>query len=203
MLTCRDIDSSGVVLDNGHQEGLGYQYSDVQGDGPQTGLAVGQDMYTYASVNNQTKTRVMDGAELTLTFEFRDWKYLSQVEQFTQVIKNTSVIAGLAPQKLEIDFNKMTQRDQTNGTRFEVAGRMYWEAHVFGSGYNSFTTNGFFDKEGYVEPMMSPSAIAMAKYYWVWIVVGITILSLIGCYCCFCRTTTKLKNKSKVNEGTN
>jgi H+/Cl- antiporter ClcA len=32
---------------------------------------------------------------------------------------------------------------------------MFWEASVFASSVISFTTNGFFEKEGYVEPKIS------------------------------------------------
>jgi len=46
----------------------------------------------------------------------------------------------------------MTLRDQKDGSQFEVGGRMYFEVHSFGNGFVSFTTNGFFDKEGYEEP---------------------------------------------------
>jgi len=46
----------------------------------------------------------------------------------------------------------MTQRDSVNGTKFLVGGRMFFEAHVFGEGTTSFTTNGFLDQQGYQEP---------------------------------------------------
>ena len=46
-------------------------------------------MYTYAAFNNDTKTKVMNGTQLDLTFEFRDWKYLSQIEQFAVKINDT------------------------------------------------------------------------------------------------------------------
>ena len=130
------------------------------------------------------------------------------MEQFSVTIKNASLIAGNTPGNLTVDFNKMTLRDLNNGTRFEVAGRMYFESHAFGNGYNSFTTNGFFDKEGYVEPQMSPSAIAMAEYYWVWIAVALPLVLLLTCYCCFCRTpskpkSTKVPKSPQVADNTN
>ena len=53
---------------------------------------------------------------------------------------------------MTVDFNRMSMKDEKNGTKFEVGGRMYFEVHSFSTGFVSFTTNGFFDKEGYVEP---------------------------------------------------
>ena len=38
-----------------------------------------------------------------------------------------------------------------------MAGRVYFETQVFGTAYKSFTTNGFLDKEGYVEPKIVKS----------------------------------------------
>ena len=46
----------------------------------------------------------------------------------------------------------MTMSDTNQKTRYVVGGRLFFEAHVFGNGYTSFTTNAFLDKEGYVEP---------------------------------------------------
>jgi len=101
----------------------------------------------------------------------------------------------LSEGNISIDFSRVTNRDKNNGTKFEVAGRLYFETHAYGPGYNSFTTNGFLDKEGYVEPQMSPSAIALAKNYWIFIVAGLALLMLFTCYCCFCRTPKKKPSK--------
>ena len=40
---------------------------------------------------------------------------------------------------------------------------MFWEASIFANSVMSFTTNGFFEKEGYVEPKhQSASSLAEA-----------------------------------------
>mmetsp|Transcript_9692 Transcript_9692/g.14753 ORF Transcript_9692/g.14753 Transcript_9692/m.14753 type:complete len:99 (+) Transcript_9692:1618-1914(+) len=49
----------------------------------------------------------------------------------------------------------MTKKDQASQSQYEVAGRMYFEVSAFGAGVTSFSTNGFFDREGYKEPVKS------------------------------------------------
>jgi len=56
------------------------------------------------------------------------------------------VIAGLEEGSLTIDFTKMAESDKTKQSKFEVAGRMYFEVSAFGAGIISFSTNGFFDR---------------------------------------------------------
>ena len=96
--------------------------------------------------------RVMNGEIVTVTVDFRDWKYLSDLIRFEKISENPQVIAGLQEGSIEVDFNKMTMSDTNQKTRYVVGGRLFFEAHVFGNGYTSFTTNAFLDKEGYVEP---------------------------------------------------
>ncbi len=43
----------------------------------------------------------------------------------------------------------MEKSDKKSNSRFEVAGRMYYEAHVFGHMVTSFTSSGFVDRLGY------------------------------------------------------
>lgn len=43
---------------------------------------------------------------------------------------------------------------------------MYFEANVFGYHTYSFTTKGFFDKEGYVEPMLKHSGVRWFLNNW-------------------------------------
>jgi len=50
--------------------------------------------FEYEAFNNATKLRVGADAELTFTFDFRDWKYMSQIERFTAVVTDAEVIAG-------------------------------------------------------------------------------------------------------------
>ena len=61
-------------------------------------------------------------------------------------ISDPQVIAGLEEGSLTIDFTKMAESDKTKQSKFEVAGRMYFEVSAFGAGIISFSTNGFFDR---------------------------------------------------------
>ena len=51
----------------------------------------------------------------------------------------------------ELDFSKLEESDATGNSKFVVGGRAYFEANLFGYHTSSFTTKGFFDKEGFVE----------------------------------------------------
>jgi len=55
LLNCRPIDTKSVVLENGHPEGLGYQYVDVLN---QKELDQGVK-FDYAAVNDETNLKVM------------------------------------------------------------------------------------------------------------------------------------------------
>lgn len=101
------------------------------------------------------------------------------------MITDPDVIVGNKEDEIQVDFNRMTQRDAADGSKFEVGGRMYFEAHCFATGYVSFTTNGFLDKEGYVEPQKSAAVIAVSKLTWLWWVLGAAALLAISiCWCC-------------------
>ena len=77
---------------------------------------------------------------------------MSQLTRFQQTV-GPEVIAGNEPGTITINFNTMTQKDETIGSKYEMAGRMFFEASISGDSYTSFTTNGFFDKQGYTEPV--------------------------------------------------
>jgi hypothetical protein len=68
---------------------------------------------------------------------------------------------------------------------------MYWEAHSFSNGFVSFTTNGFFDKEGYEEPQISATALALANLTWLWWVIGCIVLLVVVSSCYFCKGKKK------------
>lgn len=69
------------------------------------------------------------------------------------------VIAGLREHSLELDFSKLVASDATGESRFINGGRVYFEANIFGYHTSSFTTKGFFDQEGYVEPMVKDNGV--------------------------------------------
>lgn len=87
-----------------------------------------------------------------MAWDFRDWKYLSKLIRFTGNYTDPEIVAGNKEGTLELDLPKVIDQDK-NGSRYEVGGRIFYEAHVFAEqGLTTFTTNGFFDREGYVEP---------------------------------------------------
>ena len=53
---------------------------------------------------------------------------------------------------IDIDFRQLEESDSKTGSKYVVGGRTYWEARIAGTDKKSFTTKGFFDKAGYVEP---------------------------------------------------
>jgi hypothetical protein len=144
-------------------------------------LKEGQSYFTYAATNNVTNLKVSADTELTFTFDFRDWKYLSQIERFAVDITDPEVIAGNKEGEFQVDFNKMKERDANNGTKFEVGGRMFFEAHVFGLSTTSFTTNGFLDQEGYVEPRIVKTAASAIKANLAWL-IPVILLFLASLY---------------------
>ena len=55
-----------------------------------------------------------------------------------------------------MDFRKIKESDENTDSKFQVAGRMYYEAHAFGYRLTSFTASGFLDVLGYeVAPLRS------------------------------------------------
>lgn len=135
---------------------------------------------------------------LVFTFDFRDWKYLSQIERFTETITDPQVIAGLKEGTVNIDFNKLTQRDQSGDSKFEVAGRVYFEAQVFGTAYKSFTTNGFLDKEGYVEPKVVKSFSDKILDNIGWVIFGsLGLILFTSCFYVCYRNKKRLEREHK------
>ena len=53
---------------------------------------------------------------------------------------------------VDVNFTVIEDSDRNGSSRYVVGGRTYFEANAIGDNVNSFTTKGFFDKLGYVEP---------------------------------------------------
>lgn len=111
MLKCVAVDEKGKVIRAGHPEGVGYEYSNVISPAD-PGLEIGKSLFEYAAVNTATGYRVTEGSSAHVTVDFRDWKYLSQIERFISPnITDPQVLAGQKEGSMTIDFNKMTKRD--------------------------------------------------------------------------------------------
>lgn len=61
----------------GHKEGVGYNYENVV-----KAPVFEESQFKYAAVNNNTAMKVMPGEKITVTVDFRDWKYLSDIIRF-------------------------------------------------------------------------------------------------------------------------
>lgn len=77
LLQCRGINSKGIVKPEGHKEGVGYNYENVV-----KAPVFEESQFKYAAVNNNTAMKVMPGEKITVTVDFRDWKYLSDIIRF-------------------------------------------------------------------------------------------------------------------------
>ena len=73
----------------------------------------------------------------------------------------------------------MSKSDLTKKSMFEVAGRVYYEAHVFGYKVSSFTSSGFLDKTGYEAPAISSSKITAFKENYL-VIIAVAVAGLIA-----------------------
>lgn len=149
LMKCLPLTKKGIVKENGHTEKLGLEYADVIKQTEPT------EKFTYAAVNPETKMKVNKEDSVLFSFDFRDWKYLTNIKKFQLNVTEPEVIAGLKEGSVTVDFKELVDSDEKSGSKFEVAGRVYWEASISGTGYQSFVTTGFFDKKGYEEPQLS------------------------------------------------
>lgn len=123
----------------------------------------------------------MADSEMSITFDFRDWKYMSHFIRFAKTFSDPEIVAGLKEGSITVDFKNMTESDATKGSKYEVGGRVFYEAHAFAIGCTSFTTNGFFDRLGYVEPLMSSTS---SEFPVAAIVIVLILVVSVGIYLC-------------------
>jgi hypothetical protein len=117
---------------------------------------------------------------MSLAFDFRDWKYLSQHIRKSVTIKDADIIVGNKEGEIEVDFSEATKSDKQKKTQYIVGGRLFWETHVFGNYFISYTTNGFFDQKDYQEPQIPKDEL---KKNLIWIIpTGIVVLLLMACF---------------------
>jgi len=48
---------------------------------------------------------VLDTEQVIVSFEFRDWKYLSNVKKTQQIITDPEVLTGQKENSIELDFS--------------------------------------------------------------------------------------------------
>lgn len=61
-------------------------------------------------------------------------------------------LVGNQDATITLHFSKLKDSDDLGDSNFLVGGRAYFEANVHALQTYKFTTKGFFDQEGYVEP---------------------------------------------------
>jgi hypothetical protein len=94
----------------------------------------------------------------------------------------------------------MQKTDLTKESLYEVAGRVFYEAHVFGYRVTSFTNSGFLEDMHYVMPPISSTKIEFIKTHIFEILVAII---LFGIYQRFMNQPKKseVKGGKKVNKA--
>jgi len=172
-LECRTISDTGLVNIQ-ESEMTGYEYRDVT-------RQAAYNPFQYVATNPETSFGVMEGEDVQVRFGIRDWKYLSNVYKTEQVVSDPEVLAGTKEQSIEIDFSQLEASDAAGETRFVTGGRAYFEANIFGYHVSSFTTKGFFDKEGYVEPVADNIGNRAAKI-WASVSGSILLVSVLLCF---------------------
>jgi len=136
-LRCKVIDEHG--LNDPNVENAGYKYRDVLVE-PKP-----YSHFNYVAANPETQFSMMQSDHLIVQFDFRDFKYLSNVMKTQVVVDDPDVIVGLKEASIELDFAALLLSDEQGASRFVNGGRVYFEANVFGYQTSSFTTKGFFD----------------------------------------------------------
>lgn len=98
-ITCRGVDDNEQVVLGGHQEGIGYKYSDVVEVDNST-----LKPFAYSTRNKWTNTTIFGEFDLDFSFDVRDFKYLSHMKRFSQKITDPDLAAGLKTGKLTINL---------------------------------------------------------------------------------------------------
>lgn len=176
-LNCQAVDSQGLVLRGGHPEKVGFNYTNVIDNGTQR-----TPEFNYFAENKETGLKLMEGNSVTLVFYFQDWLYLTKNITFKQVITDNDILVGKKEGTLPFNFQQLVNMDEQGLSKFEVAGRVYFESHVLGFKWRSYSTNGFFDREGYEEPIRDDVNFPV-YWYAILAIVCLLFFSAIVCYC--------------------
>jgi hypothetical protein len=68
--------------------------------------------FNYGAINKITNYKVAQNETMSLAFDFRDWKYLSNQVRFPINIKDGDIIAGNKEGSIEVDFSKLVDSDK-------------------------------------------------------------------------------------------
>ena len=137
------------------------------------------------------KVSILNSSRVSVNIDFRDWKWLTQFKRFTSEVTDPHVLLGEKEGTIEIDFNQMTESDAAGHSTYLVAGRMFFEAHVFGYALSSFTNSGFVDKEGYEIPYLKSSFMHAIGQESLWFLLFIGIMTGLSK---ICKSGAKMKS---------
>ena len=185
LLDCRAINNEGQVLRQGHPEEIGFNYSHVVANGTKDAKE-----FKYLAVNKESGLKLMNTDSVTFSFSFQDWKYLSNKISFDDTITDIETLVGNEEQSIEVDFRKLVQQDKKGRSLFEVAGRVYFEAKIYKPPrWQSFVTNGFFEREGYIEPQRDANTFPIYLY----VVAPLAALFFLLICICWIRRRNKIR----------
>lgn len=110
---------------------------------------------------------------------------------FDQEVNDPKLLTGQTEGSITVNFKALEDSDKTGDSFFVVGGRAYFEADVLGLQVTSFTSKGFFDKLGYVEPAPSDKQ-SLKVILAIAIPVGVVaVAAIILIYFCYCKNKRK------------
>lgn len=133
----------------------------------------------------------MNADSMKVQFTFQDWKWLSQTTKFGDEVNDPLMLTGQSEGSLMINFTKLEESDSTGDSYYVVGGRAYFEADVLGNYVTSFTSKGFFDKLGYVEPLADDNKDLILALE-IAIPLAVVIIGGIITYCCCLQKKRKM-----------
>ena len=88
----------------------------------------------------------MPGNSVSIEFMFQDWLYLSQQIQTSAIITDNEILLGVKEGTLTLPLPTLVASDKAGQSKYEVGGRIYFEAQVKDAIFSTFVSNGFFDR---------------------------------------------------------
>lgn len=141
-LLCYDVNKRGEAIRGGHPEGLGYNYTDITANATNGN----EPKIKYFARNPDTGLKLMPGNSISIEFTFQDWLYLSQQIKTSAIITDNDILLGLKEGTLTLPLPTLVASDKRGQSKYEVGGRIYFEAQVKDAVFSTFVSNGFFDR---------------------------------------------------------
>ena len=138
-------------------------------------------------------------SSVSVNFDFRDMKYLSNKKRFNMTLDVTS--PGTTEGTITLDLGDLQVSDASHVSRFIVGGRTFFEASVFGTGVASFTFRGFFDEAGYEEPKSTLNELKSSG--WLYVIIAACILFVIGAIVLYCWCKSKKEKERQAKKQKN